>query len=67
VLLLIAIGMVAICVLGLVCRWILKARSGLDAMYQSDPDRATRIKADAQANVIHSHGAQGNSFGGGGV
>ena len=65
-LLLIIIGVAAICVLGLVCNWVLKGRSGLDATPQSDPDRAKRIRADAQANAYQSRGAQNNTFGGGG-
>ena len=66
-LLLIIIGVAAICVLGLVCNWVLRARGGLDSMYQSDPDRATRIEMDTQLNAMHSrhHGGGGGGFGGG--
>lgn len=36
----IIIGVLAIGLLGLACSWVLKARGGLDAMYQADGDRS---------------------------
>ncbi len=51
-------GLLAIGVLGLACSWVLRARSGLDPMYQSDPDRAPRVEPDAQLNPIRRRGTR---------
>jgi hypothetical protein len=56
VLLWIIVGVIAIGLLGLACSWVLRARSGLDSMYQYDADRAARIDQDAQLNTLHTRG-----------
>jgi hypothetical protein len=60
VLLWIIVGVIAIGLLGMACRWVLRARSGLDSMYQRDPDRAARIEQDAQLNTLHQRGSHGS-------
>jgi hypothetical protein len=64
----IVIGALAICLLGVVCSWILRARSRLEPAQPADAERRKRLRAEAQANAAYSRAAQDNSFGGwGGV
>lgn len=51
------LGVLAIGVLGLACGWVLRGRSGLDAMYQTDLDYAARVEQDAQLNAMHNRNA----------
>jgi len=62
----IIIGVIALVGLGLACSWVLRARGGLDAMYQTDPDRAARIELDSQVHVMQSQSRRndGGSYGG---
>ena len=60
----IIIGVIALIGLGLACSWILRARAGLDATYQTDPDRAARIELDTQ---LHHMQIDGRRNGGGGA
>jgi hypothetical protein len=49
----IIIGVIALGALGLACSWVLRARGGLDALYQTDPDRAARAELDLQLHTLH--------------
>jgi hypothetical protein len=55
----IVVGLVAIALLGVVCDWVLKARSGLEVDVRTDADRAHRPEADAQLPVLHIENARG--------
>jgi tRNA A37 threonylcarbamoyladenosine dehydratase len=62
----IVVGVIALGALGLVCSWVLRARGGLDAMYQIDPDRAARDEVDAQLHAmqVRDRSSGGAGFGG---
>jgi hypothetical protein len=55
----------AICLLGIVCSWILQARSRLEPAQPGDPELWKRL--EAEANTVYSRAAQDNTFGGRGA
>jgi hypothetical protein len=61
----IVIGVFAISVLGVVCSRILQARSRLEPLHPADPDLRKRLRAEAQANAVHSRASRGETIGGG--
>lgn len=61
----IIVGVIALGALGLACNWVLRARGGLDSMYQVDPERAARTELDAQLHVMQTRNRDsGSSYGG---
>jgi len=63
----IIIGVLAICLLGVVCSWILRARSRLEPAQPADPEMRKRLRADAEANTAYSRAARGDRFGNSGL
>jgi hypothetical protein len=61
----IVLGALAICLLGVVCSRILRARSRLEPLQPADPELRKRLTAEAKANRVHSRAAHGEPFGGG--
>ena len=59
------IGAIAICLLGAVCSWILRARSRLEPLQPGDPELRKRFRAEVKANGLHTRAADGEPFGGG--
>jgi hypothetical protein len=55
----IVVGLVAIALLGFVCDWVLKARSGLEVDLRTDADRVYRPEADAQLPPLRIENARG--------
>lgn len=61
----IIVGVIALGALGMLCSWVLRARGGLDATYQIDPDRAARDEFDAQVHAMQVRDrSQRGGFGG---
>jgi hypothetical protein len=61
----IVLGVVALVALGLACSWVLRARGGLDAMYQTDPDRAARTELDVQLHTMQIDSRRNGGMSGG--
>jgi uncharacterized membrane protein YccC len=55
----------AICLLGIVCSWILQARSRLEPAQPADLELRKRL--EAKANALYSRTVQDNTFGGRGA
>jgi hypothetical protein len=60
----IIIGVLAVCLLGVVCSRILRARSRLEPLQPTDPDLPKRLRAEAKANRAHSKAARQHNYGG---
>ena len=61
------IAVVAVCLLGVVCSRILRARSRLEPLQPADPELRKRVTAKTQEmNTLYTRGPRDNTIGRGG-